>query len=180
MFSALQLIAQPKEELEVKIDRSLFPQEAKEMTLNMFGKTKIHWIKETTNGKISYEAKCKKDGVRYSLEFDEQGKFEDLEFQQKVKRLSMESRNKIDEVLKTDFSTFKIEKIQQQWSGNKDLVLNSFLTNTPDSSLIVKYEIIVEGKENNHFNRYEYLFTMEGRLENRTQLSSSNHDNFFY
>ncbi|MEQ8909788.1 MAG: hypothetical protein RIC95_11380 [Vicingaceae bacterium] len=180
LLIALTTLGQSKQEVEEHIEAADFPGQAKSFAERLFEGEKIHWIKEQNQDKISYEAKAKVGKVKYSLEFDENGKFEDLEFVIKKKQLPEKVRQEIEMHLNSKFERFKIGKIQEQWSGEKSLLRSSVQIEKKDAALSRRYELVVNAKEKGKYITYEFLFDSEGRLLKSQEVEESNHDNFFY
>ena len=73
-------MAQNKYEREHRILKSQFPEKALGLiTDKLVGAKRVRFYKEIDSAKISYEAKFKKDKLRYSVEFDTEGTLEDIE-----------------------------------------------------------------------------------------------------
>lgn len=179
-LTTLLAFAQGKEEVEERIEAADFPEEARRFAESLFEGEKIHWIKELNQNGHSYEAKAKFSNVKYSLEFDDQGKFEDLEFVIKSKQLPEKVKQQIEKQLSSEFERFKIRRIQEQWSGDKSRLKTAMQQQKKGSALKRQYELEVHGKRKGAYANYEYLFDGEGSYKSSQEIQESNHDNFFY
>jgi hypothetical protein len=180
VFIAVLASAQGKEEVEERIEAVDFPEEARRFAETLFEGEKIHWIKERNQNGHSYEAKAKVSNVKYSLEFDDQGTFEDLEFVIKSKQLPEEIKQQIEQHLGSEFERFKIRRIQEQWSGDQSRLKIALQQQKKDSALKRQYELEVHGKRKGAYADYEYLFDGAGSYISSQEIQESNHDNFFY
>lgn len=172
--------AQNKEEVEERIEAVDFPEGARRFAESLFEGEKIHWIKERNQNGHSYEAKAKFSNVKYSLEFDDQGTFEDLEFVIKSKQLPKKVKQEIEQYLSLEFERFKIRRIQEQWSGDQSRLKAALHEQKEGSALKRQYELEVHGKRKGAYADYEYLFDGEGSYISSQEIQESNHDNFFY
>ena len=72
--------SQDKQEREHRIRKSQFPEKALEfIQQQLLDAKRIKYYKEIDGAKRSYEVKFKKDRLKYSVEFDEDGNLEDVE-----------------------------------------------------------------------------------------------------
>ena len=179
-LTVLAALGQSKAEVEERIEATDFPPQARRFAENLFAKEKIHWIKEQNQAGHSYEAKARLSGVKYSLEFDENGKFEDLEFVVKSRHLAEAVLQNIEQELEDAFQRFKIKKIQEQWSGDQAHLKSSMQQQKKAAALKRRYEVEVHGKSKGDYADYEYLFDGVGNFIRRQEIQESNHDNFFY
>jgi hypothetical protein len=172
---------QQKFEREVRIDPSVVPATAIEFVKQLQFSSKIKWFKETGLNRNSFEAKTKSKGNKYSIEFDVQGRLEDVEIIIQKKKLPSEVRQKITEQLQKDLSKFKWGKIQIQYSGDAQAVRKKVMSETSsEEGLIIRYEIIVSAKINKKYQQFEYLFSHEGSFLEKKNILLQNTDNLEY
>ena len=180
MFLHGNLWAQVKREFEQRITVSEVPEKA----VNWFQKTygnppKVKWYKEITSGKLSYEAKLKRNKKWHSVEFDSLGVVEDVEIKIRKKRVQKEIRDAIWAYFKSTYSKFKVSKIQLQWSGNEDDLSKAIIDRNPDE-IIVRYEIEFYGKNKEEDEMWEGLFSDKGELLKRRKIIFRPTDNLTY
>ena len=107
--------AQNKDEQESRIDKADFPNSAYLLIEGYLKDAKrVRFYQETDSTKKSYEAKFKKGRLRYSVEFDEQGTLEDVEFKIKVRDIPNDTWGAIQSYLDKNHYKHRVKKIQQQ------------------------------------------------------------------
>ncbi|MCP9199540.1 hypothetical protein MKO06_06455 [Gramella sp. GC03-9] len=131
---------------------------------------------ETDGEKESYESKFKFQGNRYSVEFNKNGKLEDIEVTLKKRELQKDLLEKIENYLETQHDRFKIEKIQAQYlAGNKhtSAVLPGGINEnvTPDN-----YELIVATKNDGKLKKFEMLFDSDGNFVSEREIIRNSYD----
>lgn len=176
-FSAL---CQDKYEREIRIKTNEVPKKALRFVDSLSFQSKIKWYKEFSSNGYSFEAKTRKSHDKYSIEFSENGDFEDLEIEIDSLQLPKSGYSKMIDYFDSENSTYKIIKIQQQYSGNASAVLNYFLNEKRGIKLIIKYEIVLSRKEEGTFVMYEYLFDEDGEFEKRSRIMLNMTDNLEY
>lgn len=180
LFISQLCFTQNKYEREVRLDEKEIPIKATQFISGLNFKSKIKWFKEYGLNTISYEAKTKFKGKNYSIEFDSLGILEDVEIIVRKKNLSIATLNKIEKQLQKDQLKYKIGKIQIQYSGGEESVRKKILKNIISEELVIRYEIIVSGKVQKKFQRFEYLFTQSGEFVQRKTIVLTNTDNLEY
>lgn len=174
------VMAQQKYEREVRIQATDVPADALNFVNSSPIDSKIKWYREINLNTTSIEAKTKYKRHRYSIEFSENGILEDIEVEIKVRDLNPEIIKKIRATIEKSHGNFKLEKIQLQYSGNKDL-LKRVLDNKPiPDALTIKYEIVISSKESDTFKRFELLFNEALELESTTEIITKNNINIEY
>ncbi|MEX0316258.1 MAG: hypothetical protein AB3N18_18905 [Allomuricauda sp.] len=175
-------LAQNKYEQEYRVSESEFPSIALKMISPYLNDAKrIRFYQEIDSVKKSFEVKFKKGKLRYSVEFDEQGQLEDVEFLITPDDIPEESWSQINSHLKSNFQKARIKKIQQQYPvGNSDSkkVLKEAFQN-----LIleyINYELIFTTKEDKGFQTYEGLFNASGKLIRLRKSFSPKYDHLLY
>lgn len=153
-----------KIEVEKRIDRAVFPDQALEyLNQNFPGVEKWRLYEEQSSDSLSYEAKFKQEGYRYSVEFTPDGNLMDVEKQVKFRVLPESTKNQIVQRWQEDFSRFKIIKCQEQ-----------------TSIIGIRYEIEVKGKNEKGVSIFEYLFEENGAFLKRSRVVLRSSDMTLY
>ena len=174
--------AQNKYEREYRIKKSQFPANALGYIEAKLQEARhVRFYKETDSTKVSYEAKFKKDRLKYSVEFSEKGILEDIEILIKPVDIPNDTFQRINQYLQDRFVKYRIQKIQQQYPvGNKNVettVKNAFQNlMLPD----IKYEIIVSGKKTKGYAQFEIVFDAAGNFEKIRKSLPPNYDHVLY
>lgn len=173
--------AQEKYEREYGIAPSEVPDAAIHFVAQITSSRKVNWYKEESLSTFSYEAKTKIKGQRFSIEFDTSGILEDVEIIVKARDIEENTLHKIKKHLEQETDQYKIEKIQQQYSGDTTLLINYFNNAKAEpKGILCQYEIIVKTKINTQFFKYEYTFSSEGIFEKKRKIILRNTDNLEY
>jgi hypothetical protein len=171
-----------KYEREYRIKKSQFPEKAlKYIDEKLEDARRIRFYKETDSTKTSYEAKFKKDRLKYSVEFSEEGVLEDIEVLIRAVDIPDDSFSEMNGYLKRNFRKYRIRKIQQQYPmGENDA--ETTVKHAFQNLMLpyIKYELIVAGKKEKGYARYEVLFDAEGRFENIRKSLPPNYDHVLY
>jgi hypothetical protein len=176
-FSAL---AQEKREVERRIKEAEVPEAAVNWIENVFEKKlRAQWYEEYSSGKLSYEAKFKRKGRRYSVEFDPNGNIEDIEIRTSINSLPETFRKAFMNYLDENYTRYKVSKIQEQWTGNSDALIKA-LHQKDLSALNVRYEIEFYGKNELEDELWEGLFEQSGELIQRKKIVLRPMDNLLY
>lgn len=175
-FTVLQLSAQNKYEQESKISFTNVPEKARLFVSKIIQSKKVKWYKEQSNNGISFEAKSKFKGKKYSIEFDTNGTIEDIEIEKKWNDLPKTIQQNIINSLQNTFIKHKIRKIQIQFSAEEKDLINYFKDNVKNN-ITVKYEIVVKGKTDSGKYLFELLFNHTGQLEATSKIVFRNTDN---
>lgn len=161
---SVNLSGQEKVEREYRVKEEKVPSAAISWANDSFdGKKKLKWYYEQSSGKNSYEAKFKWNGHLYSVEFDTSGIIEDIE--QMIKTIEIPGRT-LDAILDhfdTGYDSYRIYKIQQQFSGPEENLKRYAQGGGPDA-LIIRYEIEFKGKTPEGIYLWEGLFDSEGKM----------------
>lgn len=169
--------SQSKIELEERIEKKDAPLPAQKFIDSLYFFSKIKWFVEQDYNNKTFEAKTKSEGKKYSIEFDTLGQIEDIEVVIEWSQISVSIQDAICKKLNTDFERYKIKKIQIQYSGKEEDLLN-FKTNV--ENLTLKYEIVVKGQKESKKTFYEYLFSEKGEFEEELQFKFRNTDHLEY
>ncbi len=164
-----------KIEREEKITANLFPDQAlKYVEIIGNSRKKVKFYRETDGDKISYEAKLKFQGRKYSIEFNAQGVLEDVEISIQRRKVNKASFAQIEKYLDTVASKYRIEKVQEQYVG-----LNKTATQIKEKIAqknIDNYELIVAFKNDRKIFRREYLFDIAGNFISKRDIKRLEYD----
>ncbi|WP_400071806.1 hypothetical protein [Zobellia russellii] len=181
-FCTSMAFAQIKDEREHRIRKSQFPENARLFIhQKLINAKRIRFYKEIDGDKISYEAKFKKDRLKYSIEFDAQGKLEDIEITITSVDIPNEAYAKITSYLENNFKKYRIQKIQQQYIADENDI-DQTLKNAFQNLMLpsIKYELIIDGKREKSFEEFEILFNAEGKFELIKKALPPNYDHVLY
>ncbi|MGJ8715025.1 MAG: hypothetical protein ACSHXG_07980 [Maribacter stanieri] len=174
--------SQYKYEKEHRILKSQFPTEAIAIIEeNITDYKRIKFYKETDSIKISYEAKLKKDKLWYSIEFNEDGKLEDIEILIKSTDIPNDTYSNIESYLNNNFTKYRIKRLQQQYPSTNDsfdeIFKNAFQNLILPSN---NYEIVVVGRKEKGYLDYEILFDADGNFKQIRTSLPPNYDHVLY
>jgi len=172
--------AQQKFEKEVGINGSDAPEIAVQFVEKLELSKKIKWYKETGIKSVSYEAKTKHNSRRLSIEFSEDGTFEDLEVTADDKEIPAAKLTKIEDYLCKAHTKFKFDKVQIQYLGNFENIKALTDDFKKTEGLTVNYEFVISTKEESTFVLYEYLFNAQGEFMSRARIIQKMTDNIEY
>ena len=163
--------AQDKIEFEKRIDVSAFPQTAYEQLQPYIKNVKrVKYYQESDGTSQSYEAKFKKFGYRYSVEFDAQGVLQDVEIRIPTSKLSTSTKKALTYYFNSQYERWKIEKIQQQFTSLQSL------SKQPNPEVTSHLEIIVATKNAGKLVKYEYLFNDEQEVVSKRKIVHQSYD----
>lgn len=174
------VFAQQKYEKEIRIEKRDVPKDALKFVNAMLIKSKFKWYKEQGLNSTSFEAKTKYHGEWLSIEFSENGAFEDLEIRKKPDAIEPNHYQEIKKYLETELTHYSIKKIQFQYLGEEADVLKFFLDGEATSNVELNYEIVLSTKVNGSFTMFEYLFNEEGKFIRKSEIILKMSDNIEY
>ena len=175
--------AQNKYEQESRIDKADFPNSAYLLIEDYLKDAKrVRFYQEIDSTKKSYEAKFKKGRLRYSVEFDEQGTLEDVEFKIKVRDIPNDTWGTIQSYLDKNHYKHRVKKIQQQYPLREEKSVEKTLHNAFQNLILpdVNYELVFSAKESGGFQEYEALFDYEGQLIRLRKSFPPSYDHVLY
>lgn len=177
MLAGGEAFSQKKFEKEFRIQENDVPAAAIEFVGAMNLEGKIKWYKEQGYDRMSLEAKTKHQGQRLSIEFSEDGTFEDLEVQVRENEIPQEVFNTISNYFTKTYKRHKFRKIQIQYRGETELFKHFFAQKEAPAALERRYEIIVSAKENGTYQMFEYLFSAQGKFLQQSVITLKPSDN---
>ena len=181
-FVLTSAISQTKQEREFRIDESAFPMNAKKSIAPYLSDVKrVKFYKEFDAEKVSYEAKFKKDKLWYSIEYNENGELEDVEFIIKTVDIPESAFKAITNYLTLNHKKYRIKKIQQQYlnkENNPNRILKVAFQNLILSE--INYELIVASKVDKGYVEHEITFNADGEHVLSRKLVKPNYDHVLY
>jgi hypothetical protein len=170
LFTLPIFFSQEKIERESRVKVHQIPELALSFIDSLSIERKIKWYREEKINGVSFEAKFRMNQTKYSIEFDTLGNVEDIETERKKQSLPESLQATIMSTLKKECLSFKLEKIQLQFSGSR-LILFSELTQTPaPGKPITRYEIVVRCKSVQKTVLYEYLLSETGDVISQFEI----------
>jgi hypothetical protein len=156
--------AQEKIEREYAIKSTQVPEPALQFIDQVFENPRIRWYAEESQKGKSIEAKVKRDGTIYSIEFDPDGKPQDIETLIKFKSLPEKLGQAIQHTLEAEFSRIKIYKVQRQWTGPATTLQLLLGKKKPAALYTTRYELVIRGTKDKSTSDYEVLVDDHGML----------------
>ena len=154
-----QVSPQPKQEVETRIRPSEFPHPAAEWIAPVVAEARrIRHYLQTDGVDTSYEVKFKIDGQTWSVEFEEDGAFQDAERLTNPRSLPEGMRTHLD----SRFKSWKIVRAQSQHQPDTESPARPDWFRTPSAP--IGYEVEVEGRNADEIGRFELQFDSGARL----------------
>jgi hypothetical protein len=180
LFS-FQAFSQSKYEKEFRIKESDVPSRALSFVDSITFDSKVKWYKEIGLDHITFEAKAISNKERHSIEFSENGIFQDVEIEVDVSKIPSDIYTKITGFLTLSHKKHKIEKVQIQYTGERDSALMFLRENRNNSKgITISYEVIISTKMDGNFVMMEYLFSAKGEYLQSKQIISKRKDTIDY
>ncbi len=166
-----------KKEREERVRSMEVPEESRSWLSKSFpAAKKVKWYREETSGKKSFEAKFKRKGNKYSVEFSESGTIEDVEISKRLSDLPELIQQKLRTAF-TGYSKFKLIEFQEQWTADSPELLQQALHNQGSSQIIIRYEIVFKAIMDGQHTLWEGLFDREGQLLSKRKVALRPTDN---
>ena len=173
-------LAQQKFEKETRLNEREVPTSALQFIEALSVECKVKWYKEESLTSHSIEAKFKRNKQKYSVEFDTTGQLEDVEIEIKWDNIPKLARDTIQNELGFLCVRSKVSKIQVQYIGNQECVIDFLSTNNPKEKIITNYEVVLKCSSNEKIALLECLFSTEGKLEKTSEIIFKNSSNLEY
>jgi len=180
IFVADAYLGQEKFEREGRISKSERPDFAIQFGTIFTENQCIKWYLEEGLERHSIEAKYKRNGQRYSVEFDTLGVLEDVEIQVKAKSIPVKTREIIKNRLLADGESYKVDKIQIQYTGEKEALKEVSKSGNCSADCVIRYELIVRIKKDKQLSSFEYLFSEDGAFLQRSEIIIQTSSNLEY
>lgn len=174
------VLAQQKFEKEYRIEATDVSPLARQFVDSLDFGRRVGWYREISQQGESIEAKSKRGGQKYSVEFGLAGELQDVEIEIAWRSLSDDIQRNIEQSLNADFEKFKIRKVQRQFSGQGEEVLNQINHPSQGNNVTTKYELVLKGRKDGETNEFEYTFSANGILEKKAKMNFRNTDNLEY
>ena len=172
--------AQQKFEKEYQLKTSEVPLRTRQFVDSLDFDHRVKWYMEISQSGTSVEAKGRRDGKRYSVEFDTTGKIQDVEIEIPYGAIPNEVQNTMTQQLRGEFDTYRILKMQQQLTGSRNELLTYLTKPRGTSAPTIRYEATVKGSKSGERNEFEYTFSLLGEIEKRATVVFRNTDNLEY
>jgi hypothetical protein len=174
-----------KREKEERIRKGEMPEKAIQVLspfLKQAKRTRFYF--ETDGERKSYECKLKFRGTKYSIEFNESGDLEDVEFVVSGTDLPDITRKAIYKYLETEYDRYVISEFQKQYSSDKpdikdERIIASALADN-EIGMIIRYELEVDGNQDQKLISHELLFDNNGLFMRKRTIIRRQIDNILY
>ncbi len=179
----IQGTAQSTYEREHRIKKNQFPENAHALLANEITKVKrLRFYRETDSVKTSFNAKFKKDKLRYSMEFDSEGILQNVEILIKEIDVPNDTFTSVVNYLNQSYTKYQIRKILQQYPVMKSEEIKKTLQEAFQNLLLpsVNYKLIVSCKTETGSIDFEFLFDSDGTFKKKRALLPPNYDHVLY
>ena len=156
--------SQEKYEREYRVIADSIPKNAKLFVDRFKFDKKVKWFVEESQEGKTIEAKSYLNSYKYSIEFSKSGNLIDVEKQIQFKELSKSLQEKINTSLANKYDKFKIKKLQIQFKGSKENLLQTIFNDKKIEEISINYELVVKTKKENESKRYELLVDKNGTI----------------
>lgn len=181
LLFGFQGFSQTKYEKEFRIKVKDIPPLALSFVDSMTFDSKVKWYKEIGLNQITIEAKAKLNKERHSIEFSENGIFQDVEIEVNPNKIDDSAYSNITGILSERHKKYKIEKVQIQYTGDRNIVLMFLRENRNNPvGIAIKYEVVISTKMDDNYLMIEYLFSEKGEYVQSNQIVSNRKDRIDY
>lgn len=181
-ISSLSLAQEIKYEREFRIRGSDFPENAMALLLPYLEDARrIKFYKELDGKNERYEAKYKREGYYFSVEFDNEGKLLDTEIAIRKKEIPEATRDLIESHLDENFRRYRLRKIQRRFPAT-DMRPEDALEEAAEIEhrAHVKYELVITGKKDKGYREYELIFDADGSFVKEKIFAPSSYEHVLY
>lgn len=161
--------AQQKFEKESRLCKDDLPPFALDFESVFTDRQRIKWYHEQGLERESFEAKYKRAGKKFSVEFDTLGSIEDVEIITEFTALPDFLWNKIKGTVDDQCERYTIDKVQVQYVGDQSVLKEVSQTGTCESCT-VNYEVVARLKIDDEYRSFEYLFNDKGEILRRSEI----------
>lgn len=173
-------IGQIKYEKEYRLKTEAVPEKARDFVEKMGLSDKRKWYKEESQKGTSIEAKTKHDGKYYSVEFSDDGTIEDIEVVATWVEIGETIQEQICTYFSENFARFRIDKIQIQYTGDSEKLVQLLENPAITSQLTIHYEVVVRTRNDGQFQSFECLFDASGEMIQQSKIVQRNLNNIEY
>lgn len=156
---------QYKFEREYRINRHEVPLSAIQWMDSLMSDTRIRWFAEESQLGRTFEAKCRWEGSRFSIEFDSSGIPLDIEKKVDLEDLKVVLLDQIYSELDTRFKKYRITKVQAQYPGDSKTMHDLFKNGSLSLISAPFFELVIHTKDGGLSQAYEVLLNSRGELE---------------
>jgi hypothetical protein len=179
-FFSVESFAQTKFEREYRITRSEAPLTAVSFIDSCNFSGKIRWHAEESQDGKTFEAKTKHLNYRYSIEFDTNGVLQDIEKEVGFNELEKSVKDAATKALGDLFISYKVRKIQIQWSGKREILFELLKNGHSDQSYTTQYEIVVKARKEGFSSYFEVLLDASGNAVKILEIKQQSADNLMF
>lgn len=176
-LGCLPAYAQQKSEREIRVRSQAVPAAAEAFVSACAGTERIRWYQEINLGFYNFEAKVKRNGRHYSIEFDSTGVLLDVEMSIRFSHLPEAVQGAVRAELAGRCSKYRITRVQRQWTGAAQVLQELLQDGTTGGALAERLEIVFSCKSDRGPVLYEALFNALGKMENLVEIVPRNTDN---
>lgn len=176
------LFAQEDEKIEreFRAKKREVPQGARDWLNDAFeGFKRVRWYREENEEGEAFEAKFKRRGKHYSVEFTVSGMVVDVEVLATLSELPKVVQTNILNYLESEFNRYRIDRLQTQLSGEPE-VLEDYFDEQRDDGVRLRYEVEIEGQNSAGLGLFELLFDAKGKLLQARSMQAPPTNNLDY
>lgn len=176
-LGCLPAYAQQKFEREIRVRPQAVPAAAEAFVSACAGTERIRWYQEINLGFYNFEAKVKRNGRHYSIEFDSTGVLQDVEMSIRFSHLPEAVQGAVRAELAGRCSKYRITRVQFQWTGAAPALQELVRNGTTGGQHTERLELVFSCKTDRGPVLYEALFDALGKMENLVEIVPRNTDN---
>lgn len=140
---------------------------------------RVKWYGETNESGNFFEAKLRWKGHLHSVKFTEQGTVVDIEIEKELSELPETVKQKIEAKLDSISSSYRILKLQEQWTGEAD-DLEDLIDEKEEDNLKKRFELEAFFRNGNNVGYHELMFSASGQLESIRSIRMNTADHLQY
>lgn len=183
LFTGSIVMGQPKLEGEHRIKKSQFPENSIFFMESKIGSVKKQrYYREIDSSAIYYTSKFKKDRLHYSIQFSENGLFQEVAIAVKEIDIPQDSWKNITSFLEQHITKYRIKRILQLYTVSEDQPEAITLKRAFQNLIIpeLTYRIMAKGKTEGKCQGYRLIFDSEGSLAQIKMALPPNYDHILY
>lgn len=173
--------AQDKNEFEKGVKEKEVPDLAlRELIEIIQPEAQVKWYYQEDGSKKVYEAKFIYNSKNFSVEFETNGKIYNVEIETELREFNPKLKAKLRKNLTSLFEVYEIRKIQIEYLGEADDLLDVISDHEIDDELKIQYEIEVHAKDSKNRGLYELMFDYKIELISKRKIKLKSTDIFDY